>query len=57
MAWIRVVEGVRHIAALRLVRASGAAVEEIAVPRDGLPRFDLAASVLDVRRAGPGALP
>lgn len=55
MAWIRVVEGVRRVATLRLLPASGAEVDEIAVPRDGLPRFDLAASVFAVHR--PGAAP
>jgi predicted phage baseplate assembly protein len=57
LAWIRVVEGVRQVAALRLVPASGIAADQIAVPRNGLPRFDLAASTLDIRRAASGGAP
>lgn len=55
IAWIRVVDGVRRVVTMRLVPASGADVDEIKVPRNGLPRFDLAASVLDMQRAGQGA--
>jgi len=50
-AWIRVVDGVRRVVALRLLNESGVGVEEIRVSRSGLPRFDIAASTLNVRRA------
>ncbi|MDM0116694.1 putative baseplate assembly protein [Variovorax sp. J22R133] len=50
--WIRIVPGVRGVNSLRLVGASGADVQEIAVPRNGLPRFDLAGSKVDVIRSG-----
>jgi predicted phage baseplate assembly protein len=56
-AWIRVVDGVRRVVTLRLVQASGIEVDEISVPRSGLPRFDLASSTIEVRRAGSGATP
>lgn len=57
IAWIRVVEGVRQVAALRLVQASGIDADQIAVPRNGLPRFDPAASTFDLRRAATGGAP
>jgi predicted phage baseplate assembly protein len=57
IAWIRVVDGVRRIATLRLVPASGADVDQIGVARNGLPKFDLAGSVLDMIRTGPGEAP
>ncbi|MET4023186.1 putative baseplate assembly protein [Bradyrhizobium sp. S3.2.12] len=54
-AWIRAVEGIRRVVTLGLVQASGTEVDEISVPRNGLPRGDLASSAIDVRRAGSGA--
>lgn len=57
MAWIRVVEGVRRVAVLRLLQAGGAEVEQIVVPRNGLPRFDAAASAFALQRAVPGGTP
>ena len=54
-AWIRAVEGVRRVITLRLVQASGMEVDEISVPRSGLPRGDLASSDIKVRRAGSEA--
>lgn len=57
IAWIRVVDGVRRVVTMRLVPASGADVDEIGVPRNGLPRFDLAGSALNMKRAGLGATP
>jgi hypothetical protein len=50
--WIRGVEGVRRVVTLALVQASGTEVGEISVPRTGLPRGDLASSIIEVRRAG-----
>jgi len=56
-ARIAMIEGVRRVVALRLVQTSGAKVDEIKVPRNGLPRVNLADSVIDVRRLGSGATP
>lgn len=58
-AWIRAVDGVRRVVELELIRAVGKeSVKEIAVPRGGLPRFDLArSSTLKVNRPGPGSAP
>jgi len=47
-AWLRSVEGVDNVAALRL---NGSDEGEVAVPRGGLPRLDLARSAIDVRRS------
>lgn len=55
IAWIRAVDGVRRVVMLRLVRSSGEEVDEISVPRNGLPRFDLAGTTIEARRAGAGA--
>jgi len=55
-AWIRVVEGVRRVRALRLVLESGKESDEIKVPRNGLPRVDLAGSRFEMTRAGAGAV-
>jgi predicted phage baseplate assembly protein len=55
MGWIRAVDGVRRVISVRLVQASGREVEEIAVPRNGLPRFDLPSSAIQLRRTGSGA--
>jgi predicted phage baseplate assembly protein len=56
IAWIRVVDGVRRMTSLALLAASGADTDEIKVPRDGLPRFDLAGSSIDVKRSGTTAV-
>jgi len=56
-AWIRVVDGVRRIVALRLLNESGIGIEEIKVTRIGLPRCDFTASTLDVRRADTRSAP
>jgi predicted phage baseplate assembly protein len=52
-AWLRAVGGVKSIAELRLIRPDGKEVEEIAVLRGGLPRFDLSRSSIEVRRSTP----
>jgi predicted phage baseplate assembly protein len=52
IAWIRVVDGVQRVTSLTLLAASGAAGDEIKVRQDGLPRFDLAGSSIDVKRNG-----
>jgi hypothetical protein len=51
-AWMRAIDGVKSIAALRLVRA-GKDAGEITVPRGGLPR--LVGSNIDVNRPGQGS--
>lgn len=56
-AWMRVAEGVRDVMQLELVLADGRVVEEIQVPRHGLPRIDLGASAIEVRRANSGDRP
>lgn len=56
-AWIRLVDGLRRVAMLRLLLESGADVDEIEVPRNGLPRLDLAGSTLEMKRTGSGAAP
>lgn len=55
--WIQAVDGVWHVVALSLVHESGQAVDEIKVPRGGLPRFNLSRSIIDVKRMGQGATP
>lgn len=55
-AWVRKVEGVRRVLSLRLFDSAGRVLDTVAVPRLGLPRLDLRASVVSVRRpakAGP----
>jgi predicted phage baseplate assembly protein len=54
---IRTADGVRRVITLNLAQAAGTAVDEIKVPRNGLPRLDLASSAIEVRRAGSGAAP
>lgn len=49
-AWLRGVDGVKRVAELRLIRADGQEVEEIRVPRGGLPRLDLSSGNVEVRR-------
>jgi predicted phage baseplate assembly protein len=54
-AWIRGVAGVRRVIRLELVRASTRqAVDDVAVPRGGLPRFDRVRSTIEMSRPGPG---
>lgn len=55
--WMRAVDGVARVLSLQLVRASGEAVTNIAVSRDGLPQWDESNSTLEVRRAGQGGAP
>lgn len=50
-AWLRALDGVQSVAELRLIRDSGKSVDEVAVPRGGLPRF-LRADVV-VKRSAP----
>jgi len=52
VAWIRSVDGVRQVSALALVLSSGAEVDEVSVPHDGLPSLELAGSVIEVKGAG-----
>ncbi|WP_167238648.1 putative baseplate assembly protein [Massilia genomosp. 1] len=49
-AWVRQVEGVRRVLSLRLFDSAGRALDAVATPRLGLPKLDLRASVLSVRR-------
>lgn len=52
-AWARTVDGVRRIVSLRLFDADGRALDSVIVPRHGLPKLDLQASVLTVQRPTP----
>jgi predicted phage baseplate assembly protein len=56
-AWIRAVDGVRSVSGVWLAAASGREIDEVKLPRNGLPRFDAAGSDIDVRRAGSGGVP
>ncbi len=56
-AWMRAVDGVRRVVELRLLGRGRRAVDEIAVPRSGLPRCDVGASNIEVKRATPGSRP
>lgn len=49
-AWVRKVDGVRRVLSLRLFDSAGRALDTVAVPRLGLPKLDLRASALSVRR-------
>ena len=49
-AWIRTIEGVRRVVELQLVRGDGRADDKIAVPRNGLPRWNAGRSPIEVRR-------
>ena len=56
VAWLRAVEGVKSVSELVLIRTfdqqqSGKQVPTIEVQRGGLPRFDLPASKIEVRRS------
>ena len=54
-AWVRAVDGVRRVLSLQLFDGAGAALDAVAVPRLGLPRFEPDASVVTVQRpARPG---
>ena len=48
-AWLRAVDGVKSVAELRFSNNK----DEVAVPRGGLPRLDLARSTIEVRRSTP----
>lgn len=52
-AWLRQVPGVRRVASLRLASAPGQRPDRVDVPRDGLPKLDLGASTITVRRGAP----
>lgn len=54
VAWIRGVDGVRRVIELRLRAGAGQDVDEIPVPRTGLPRWDAGQSAIRVTRAKPG---
>ena len=56
-AWLRVVDGVQRVVTLRLLDASSRQVDDIGVPRNGLPVIDLDASLFDARRATVEAAP
>lgn len=49
-AWLRTVDGVRRVTALRLIDAHGQDQQQIAVPPSGLPRWDSVASQIKANR-------
>jgi predicted phage baseplate assembly protein len=49
-AWMRATEGVKRVVQLQLQRADGQSIENVAVPRNGLPRWDSGRSAIDVQR-------
>jgi predicted phage baseplate assembly protein len=53
-AWVRSVDGVRRVIALELRGADRRPVQVVAVPHDGLPRWNTSASTFDVTRPAPG---
>jgi hypothetical protein len=54
-AWMRSVDGVKRVIQLQLQQADGKnAGKEIAVPRDGLPRWNSDSSTIEVRRPENG---
>jgi len=57
VAWIRGVDGVARVMALRLRPAAGGEVDAIQVPRNGLPVCDFAASTFELQRAARGMPP
>jgi hypothetical protein len=58
IGWTRSVDGVQDVTEVKLIRGSdGKAADPIEVPRAGLPRFDDAATVVDVRRTDQGSPP
>jgi predicted phage baseplate assembly protein len=56
-AWLRGMDGVRSIAGLHVLDASGAEVTEITVPPNGLPRWNVSASEITVKRPGQRSTP
>ena len=53
-AWIQALPDVRRVTALQVVLADGKAASEVKVPRNGLPRIDIAQSKIEVVRATAG---
>jgi hypothetical protein len=53
-AWLRAIDGVKRVVNLQLVDANGEGAREIAVPRNGLPRWNSSGSTIEVKRPGPG---
>ena len=54
-SWIQALEDVRRVPSLQIVLADGTVADEVAVPRQGLPRIDFGNSTLDVVRLAGGA--
>lgn len=51
VAWIRAIDGVERVIELRLKLADGTSVDEVGVPRSGLPRCLFSRNSIEVRRA------
>jgi predicted phage baseplate assembly protein len=54
-AWLRKVDGVASVVDVQLTLESGARVEQVDVPPNGLPHFLAALSAIVVQRSGTGA--
>jgi predicted phage baseplate assembly protein len=54
-AWLRAIDGVKRVVALKLLDAAGKDSPEVAVPRDGLPRWNSGASKITINRPGTGS--
>ncbi|MEK6261448.1 MAG: putative baseplate assembly protein [Planctomycetota bacterium] len=54
-AWMRAVDGVKRVLQLQLLGADGQSLKDgVAVPRSGLPRWDVVRTTIDVKRPEPG---
>jgi hypothetical protein len=53
-AWLRAIAGVKRVD-VQLLDANGKTEPEIAVPHNGLPRWNISGSTIEVKRSGPGS--
>jgi hypothetical protein len=54
--WIRQTDGVARVIRLELRNDAGAVITTVSVPRNGLPKWDAAQSVITVKRAPQGGV-
>jgi predicted phage baseplate assembly protein len=55
-AWILATDGVSRVLKLNLIEEAGRSVNQVRVPKNGLPNWDMAASSITVNRPGQGGL-
>ncbi|HET7058568.1 MAG TPA: putative baseplate assembly protein [Nitrospiraceae bacterium] len=53
-AWLRTIDGVKRVVQLEVRRGDREAVDSIVIPRNGLPRWSLGQSTIQVNRPGTG---